>query len=160
MVPSAYHAYFGGCASVAGTLIGLLFVAISVSPHKDTGRRAPLSFQVQAGAAFTTLIDALVVALTALLPGTAVAGSRLVRGDQALAVGEAVAVGFQPVAEEPEQLGELDGIALSTGIEGITYPLPAEPPWGQNGHIKMTWSRITPGQNGCAARDSNPEPAD
>jgi len=22
MVPSAYHAYFGGCASVAGTLIG------------------------------------------------------------------------------------------------------------------------------------------
>ena len=60
MVPSAYHAYFGGCASVAGTLIGLLFVAISVSPHKDTGRRAPLSFQVQAGAAFTKLIDALV----------------------------------------------------------------------------------------------------
>jgi hypothetical protein len=46
MVPSTYHAYFGGCASVAGTLIGLLFVAISVSPHKDTGPRAPLSFLV------------------------------------------------------------------------------------------------------------------
>jgi hypothetical protein len=44
MVPSAYHAHFGGCASVAGTLIGLLFVAISVAPRKDTGRRAPLSF--------------------------------------------------------------------------------------------------------------------
>jgi hypothetical protein len=70
MVPSAYHAYFGGCASVAGTLIGLLFVAISVSPHKDTGRHAPLSFQVQAAVAFTTLIDALVVALASLLPGT------------------------------------------------------------------------------------------
>jgi hypothetical protein len=69
MVPTAYHAFFGGCASVAGTLIGLLFVAISVSPHKDGGRRAPLSFQVQAGVAFTTLIDALVVALVALLPG-------------------------------------------------------------------------------------------
>ena len=164
MVPSANHAYFGGCASVAGTLIGLLFVAISASPHKDTGRRAPLSFQVQAGAAFTTLIDALVVALTALLPGTAVAGSRLVRGDQALAVGEAdeepepgevaaqgvgavgrtagepgqgrgeaVAVGFQPVAEEPEQLDELDGIALSTGIEGITYPLPGRQSRGRAG---------------------------
>ncbi len=69
MVPSAYHAFFGGCASVAGTLIGLLFVAISVSPHKHTGRQAPLSFRVQAGVAFTTLIDALAVALAALLPG-------------------------------------------------------------------------------------------
>jgi hypothetical protein len=25
---------------------------------------------------------------------------------------------------------------------------------------KMTWSDETPDQNGCAARDSNPEPAD
>jgi hypothetical protein len=69
MVLSAYNAYFGGCAQVAGTLIGLLFVAISVSPHKHTGRQAPLSFRVQAGVAFTTLIDALAVALAALLPG-------------------------------------------------------------------------------------------
>jgi hypothetical protein len=37
MVPIPYHAYFGGCAAVAGTLIGLLFVAISVSPHKQSG---------------------------------------------------------------------------------------------------------------------------
>jgi hypothetical protein len=78
-----------------------------VSPHKDTGRRAPLSFQVQAGAAFTTLIDALVVALTALLPGTAVAGSRLVRGDQALAVGEA--------EEEPEP-GEAAAQGVGAGL--------------------------------------------
>jgi hypothetical protein len=70
MVPSSYHAYFGGCASVAGTLIGLLFVAISVSPHKDTGHRAPLSFHLQAGVSFTTLVNALIIALTALLPGT------------------------------------------------------------------------------------------
>ena len=69
MVPNAYHAYFGGCASVVGTLIGLLFVAMSVSPHKDVGKRAPLSFQVQAAVAFTALFDALVVALVALLPG-------------------------------------------------------------------------------------------
>jgi len=69
MIPNAYHAYFGGCASVAGTLIGLLFVAMSVSPHKDVGRRAPLTFQVQAAVAFTALFDALVVALVALLPG-------------------------------------------------------------------------------------------
>jgi hypothetical protein len=69
MVPIAYHGFFSGCASVAGTLIGLLFVAISVSPHKDVGAKAPLAFQVQAGVAFTTLINALVIALAALLPG-------------------------------------------------------------------------------------------
>jgi hypothetical protein len=69
MVPTAYHAFFGGCAGVAGTLIGLLFVAISVSPHKHVGARAPLEFQVQSGVAFTTLLNALIVALVALLPG-------------------------------------------------------------------------------------------
>jgi hypothetical protein len=69
MVPTTYHAFLGGCAGVAGTLIGLLFVAISVSPHKHVGSRAPLAFHVQAGVAITTLIDALIVALVALLPG-------------------------------------------------------------------------------------------
>jgi hypothetical protein len=69
MVPTAYHSFFSACASVAGTLIGLLFVAISVSPHKDVGAKAPLPFQIQAGVAFTTLINALVIALGALLPG-------------------------------------------------------------------------------------------
>jgi drug/metabolite transporter (DMT)-like permease len=70
MVPNTYHPYFGGCAAVAGTLIGLLFVAISVSPHKDIGKRAPLIFQIQAGVAFTALLDALIIALAALLPRT------------------------------------------------------------------------------------------
>jgi hypothetical protein len=69
MVPIAYHGFFSDCAAVAGTLIGLLFVAISVSPHKDVGTNAPLVFRVQAGVAFTTLINALVIALVAVLPG-------------------------------------------------------------------------------------------
>lgn len=54
---------------MSGPLIGLLFVAISVSPHKHVGARAPLAFQIQAGVAFTTLINALVIAIVALLPG-------------------------------------------------------------------------------------------
>jgi hypothetical protein len=92
MVPNAYHAYFAGCASVAGTLIGLLFVAMSVSPHKDVGRRAPLSFQVQAAVAFTTLINTLVVALVALLPGNSLgaAGVLLACAGISSAIGMAV----------------------------------------------------------------------
>ncbi len=92
MVPSAYNAYFGGCASVAGTLIGLLFVAISVSPHKHTGRQAPLSFRVQAGVAFTTLINALAVALAALLPGSNLATASVILAGAGLSATAGLAV--------------------------------------------------------------------
>jgi hypothetical protein len=70
MVPTSYHAFFGGAASVAGALIGLLFVAISVSPHKVSGDEASTEYQVKASMAFSMLINALVLALFALLPGT------------------------------------------------------------------------------------------
>jgi hypothetical protein len=70
VVPVSYHDFFGGCATVAGALIGLLFVAISVSPEKLAGDTASADQQVKAGAAFSALINTLVIALVALLPGT------------------------------------------------------------------------------------------
>ena len=69
MVPVSFHDFFGGCASVAGALIGLLFVAISVSPEKLSGDHARAEHQVRAAAAFSALISTLVIALVALLPG-------------------------------------------------------------------------------------------
>ncbi len=69
MVPVSYHDFFGGCATVAGALIGLLFVAISVSPEKLAGDKASADHQVKAGAAFSALVNTLVMALIALLPG-------------------------------------------------------------------------------------------
>jgi hypothetical protein len=68
VVPVSYHDFFGGCATVAGALIGLLFVAISVSPEKLAGGRAHADHQVKAGAAFSALVNTLVIALVALLP--------------------------------------------------------------------------------------------
>ena len=68
MVPLSFHDFFSGCATVAGALIGLLFVAISVSPEKLTGATARTDHQVRAGAAFSALINTLVIALVALLP--------------------------------------------------------------------------------------------
>jgi hypothetical protein len=68
MVPASYHAFFGDCAEVAGSLIGLLFVAVSLSPEKPGG--ADSTFQVRAGTAFAVLTNGLVVSLVALLPGT------------------------------------------------------------------------------------------
>jgi hypothetical protein len=69
VVPASYYDFFEACATVAGALIGLLFVAISVSPGKISGEHASVEHQVRAGAAFSALINALIVALIALLPG-------------------------------------------------------------------------------------------
>jgi hypothetical protein len=70
VVPVSFHDFFASCATVAGALIGLLFVAISVSPDKLTGDRARAEHQVRAGAAFSALVNTLVIALLALLPST------------------------------------------------------------------------------------------
>jgi hypothetical protein len=68
VVPVSYHDFFSGCASVAGALIGLLFVAISVAPEKLAGR-ASADHKLKAGTAFSALINTLVISLVALLPG-------------------------------------------------------------------------------------------
>jgi hypothetical protein len=70
VVPLSYHDFFAGCATVSGALIGLLFVAISVSPAKLAGDRASTDHQIKAGAAFSALVNTLVIALVALMPGT------------------------------------------------------------------------------------------
>jgi hypothetical protein len=69
VVPTSFHDFFNGCASVAGALIGLLFVAVSISPEKLTGNEARAEHQVRAAAAFSALVNVLVIALVGLLPG-------------------------------------------------------------------------------------------
>jgi hypothetical protein len=70
VVPASFHDFFNACASVAGALIGLLFVALSVSQAKLTGADASAEHQVRAAAAFSALVNTLVIALSATLPGT------------------------------------------------------------------------------------------
>ena len=69
MVPASYHDFFSACASVAGALIGLLFVAISISPAKLSGPIAEKDHQLKAAMAFSALVNTLVIALVTLLPG-------------------------------------------------------------------------------------------
>ena len=71
VVPASFDDFFTASASVAGALIGLLFVAISVSP-RWAGDGAT-EHQIKAGAAFSALIGTLVVSLAALIPGTGLA---------------------------------------------------------------------------------------
>ncbi|HEX3948058.1 MAG TPA: hypothetical protein VHW47_10145 [Acidimicrobiales bacterium] len=68
MVPDSYTDFFVASAGVAGALIGLLFVAISVAPEPTTAEQR-LDLDTRAGVAFSALTDALVVSLFAVVPG-------------------------------------------------------------------------------------------
>lgn len=70
MVPLSFHDFFSGCATIAGALIGLLFVALSVTSEYLTGENARTDHQVRAAAAFSALVNTMVIALFALLPTT------------------------------------------------------------------------------------------
>jgi hypothetical protein len=66
---SSAHEFFAVAAGVAGTLIGLLFVALSVSRDKIVGPDASEVHAVRAAATLTAFTNALTVALFSLVPG-------------------------------------------------------------------------------------------
>jgi hypothetical protein len=75
MTIASAHEFFAACASVAGALIGLLFVAISVAPERILGPDASEVHGARAAATLTAFTNALAVSLFGLVPGFSLGGT-------------------------------------------------------------------------------------
>ena len=80
MVLGTYRDLFAAIAESAATLAGLLFVAVSVVPHRGTGSGLNVIQQVRAAAALVAFVNALAVSLFGLVPGTNVGYPAVVLG--------------------------------------------------------------------------------
>jgi hypothetical protein len=100
VVPSSFGTYFMAMAGAGAALMGLLFVAVSVTPRRTFGRAAYVEREAVASTAFTALANAFFVSAAALLPGVSIGPAALVLGalgllNTAYLAARAVPVAFQ-----------------------------------------------------------------
>lgn len=70
MVPSALTNFFSASAGAGAALLGLLFVAISISPEEKISANAFVENRISAYSALISLTNAFIISLVALIPGS------------------------------------------------------------------------------------------
>ncbi len=69
MVPETFNNFFLASAGIGATLVGLIFVAVSIAPEHIVQANAPIERQAMAASSFTALLNAFFISLGALIPG-------------------------------------------------------------------------------------------
>jgi hypothetical protein len=122
MVPSSFHDFFVASAGAGAALVGLLFVAISISPQGTVGRNAPLEKQVLATSTFTAMINAFFISLVALVPRVNLGVIAVIMG--ALAFANSVTLGWYFLRERRDtskrtaRLSSLFLVLVGLGLYG------------------------------------------
>ncbi len=119
MVLGSYRDLFTAIAASAGTLTGLLFVALSVTPHQSAAVGPPVIQQVRAAAALLAFSNALAVSLFSLVPGTNAGYPAVVLGVIGIAFTAAAVRSIRSSPATPgQQLRQLELISLLLLIFG------------------------------------------
>ena len=132
MVPESFETFFLATAGAGGAFVGLLFIAISISPQRTFDPHAVAGVQHQrlAEATLLTLFNGFVVSCVALIPDVNIGWITLVLGGAGVLIA-AQLVGFlarshqHVVSRRPSWLHRLRVVSLSVvasllyGIEGL-----------------------------------------
>ena len=119
VVSATYRDLFAAVAAASASLTGLLFVALSLIPRRDSGSGLSVIQQVRAAAAWLAFTNALAVAMFALVPGTNVGYPALVLGIVGIAfTGAGMRSILGSEATSGQQLRQLELVVLLVLIFG------------------------------------------
>jgi hypothetical protein len=68
MVPESLNNFFLASAGIGATLVGLIFVAVSIAPEQIVQANAPIERRAMAASSFTALLNAFFISFGALIP--------------------------------------------------------------------------------------------
>lgn len=84
MIPAGYENFLIASTQASAALTGLLFVAVSIAPHRVFGERSEPDRQAQALSAFTALVNVFFISFAGLIPNQSIGLSTVVLGGLAV----------------------------------------------------------------------------